>query len=195
MQESGLRDARDAALDLQTLLVAAAEVESFLGEVARRAADAVRRVQSCGITVQGAASSPVLGATTDELAYRMDAAQYEVDDGPCLACLRRGVPVSVPDIPSDQRWPAFTRRGAQEGAGSSLSVPLVVQEKTVGALNLYSRTTHGLSEADRTARRSSRATPPPWWHSPRSARTTSCGNTTSRTPCAPARSSTRRWAC
>jgi GAF domain-containing protein len=150
VQESGLRDARDAALDLQTLLVAAAEVESFLGEVARRAADAVRRVQSCGITVQGAASSPVLGATTDELAYRMDAAQYEVDDGPCLACLRRGVPVSVPDIPSDQRWPAFTRRGAQEGAGSSLSVPLVVREKTVGALNLYSRTTHGLSEADRT---------------------------------------------
>jgi GAF domain-containing protein len=80
----------------------------------------------------------------------MDAVQYEIDDGPCLTCLRRGVPVAVPDIPSDERWPAFTRRGAQEGAGSSLSVPLVVHGKTVGALNLYCRAAHGLSEADRT---------------------------------------------
>jgi GAF domain-containing protein len=150
VQGSGLPDTRDAALDLPTLLFAAAEVESFLGEVAQRAAGVVRRAQSCGITVQGSASSPVLGATTDALAHRMDAVQYEIDDGPCLTCLRRGAPVSVPDIHSDQRWPAFARRGAQEGAGSSLSVPLAVQGKTVGALNLYSRSTHGLSEADST---------------------------------------------
>jgi GAF domain-containing protein len=150
VQGSGPPDARDAASDLQTVLVAAAEVESFLGEVARRAAAVVRRAQSCGTTVQGSASSLVLGATTDELAYRMDAVQYEIDDGPCLTCLRRGDPVSVPDIHSDRRWPASARRGAQEGAGSSLSVPLVVQDKTVGALNLYSRSAHGLSEADRT---------------------------------------------
>jgi len=148
VQESGLRDPRDAALELQTLLVVAGGVESFLGEVTQRAVDVVGRAQSCGITVQLDASSPVLGATSDELARRMDAAQYVVDDGPCLTCLRRGVTVSVGDIRSDQRWPAFTRRGAEEGAGSSLSVPLAVRETTVGALNLYSRTAHGLSDDD-----------------------------------------------
>ena len=150
MQESGLRDARHAALDLQTLLVATAEVESFLGEVARRAVGVVGQAHSRGITVQLGASSPVLGATSDELARRMDAAQYVVDDGPCPTCLRRGVTVSVTDIHTDPRWPAFTRRGAEQGAGSSLSVPLAVRETTVGALNLYSRTAHGLSDDDRT---------------------------------------------
>ncbi len=149
MQQSGTRDPRDAALELQSLLLDTAGVESFLVEVARRAAGAVHRAQSCGITVQVSPSAQVLGATTDGFAQRMDEIQYAIDDGPCLTCLRRGVPVSVADIPSDQRWPAFARRGAEEGAGSSLSVPLVVRERTVGALNLYSRAVHALTDADR----------------------------------------------
>jgi GAF domain-containing protein len=78
----------------------------------------------------------------------MDEVQYAVDDGPCLTCLRRGVHVSVGDIGADRRWPAFARRGAEEGAGSSLSVPLTVRERTVGALNLYGRTPHALTAAD-----------------------------------------------
>ena len=149
MQEWVRRDARDTALELQTLLVVTDGVESFLGAVARRAVEAVDQVQSCGITVQFGPSSPLLGATTDDHALRIDEAQYAADDGPCLTCLRRGLPVSVADIRSDQRWPEFARRGVQEGVASSLSVPLTVRDRTVGALNLYSRTANGFSEAGR----------------------------------------------
>jgi len=149
VQESGPRDARDTALELQTLLLGAAGVEEFLVEVARRATGAVGRARSCGITARAAPASPVFGGTSDELAERMDEVQYTVDDGPCLTCLREGTLVSVDDIRSDERWPAFARRGVQEGAGSSLSVPLTVQERTVGALNLYSRAARALTEADR----------------------------------------------
>jgi GAF domain-containing protein len=147
--EPGPRDPRDAALELQTLLLDAVGVESFLVEVARRAAGAVSRAQSCGITVQATATSRVLGATTDEFARRMDDVQYAVDDGPCLTCLRQGVSVPVADIRNDRRWPAFARRGTEEGAGSSLSVPMIARERTVGALNLYSRDAHALTEGDR----------------------------------------------
>jgi GAF domain-containing protein len=149
VQESGPRDPREAALELQTLLLDAAGVEDFLAEVARRAARAVDAAQSCGVTVQISATSRMLGATTDEFAQRMDEAQYAVDDGPCLTCLRQGVPVDVGDIRADERWPAFARRGAQEGAGSSLSVPMVVRARTVGTLNLYSRDAHAMTGPDR----------------------------------------------
>jgi GAF domain-containing protein len=91
----------------------------------------------------------MLGATTDEFAQRLDDVQYATDDGPCLTCLREGVPVLVADIRSERRWPAFVGRGTQEGAGTSLSMPLSVAERTVGALNLYSRAANTLTEADR----------------------------------------------
>jgi GAF domain-containing protein len=148
VQESGSRDPRAAALELPTLLLDAAGVEVFLTEVAWSAVGVVRRARSCGITVRAAANSPLLGGTTDDLARRMDEVQYAVDDGPCLTCLRRGVRVSVGDIAVDRRWPAFARRAAEAGAGSSLSVPLTVRDRTVGALNLYGRTPHALTAAD-----------------------------------------------
>jgi GAF domain-containing protein len=136
------------AIELQSLLLAADGIESFLLEVARRAAGTVDRAQSCGVTVQATATSRMLGATTDEFAQRMDDVQYATDDGPCLTCLREGVPVLVADIRSERRWPAFVRRGTQEGAGTSLSVPLSVAERTVGALNLYRRAANALTEGD-----------------------------------------------
>jgi GAF domain-containing protein len=86
----------------------------------------------------------MLGATSDEFARRMDEVQYAVDDGPCLRCLHDGVPV----IATDPRWPAFTQRGRSEGAGTSLSVPLRVDGKSIGALNLYSRQAPGLDDTD-----------------------------------------------
>jgi GAF domain-containing protein len=134
---------------LLSLLLGAQGVEEFLGEVARHAAGAIERAQSCGVTVQATPRSRVLGATSDEFARRMDDAQYAVDDGPCLQCLRDGIPVLVSDIRTDRRWPAFTQCGIREGAGTSLSVPLIVQDRAVGALNRYSRHTHGLDDADR----------------------------------------------
>jgi hypothetical protein len=60
------------AIELQSLLLAADGIESFLLEVARRAAGTVDRAQSCGVTVQATATSRMLGATTDEFAQRLD---------------------------------------------------------------------------------------------------------------------------
>jgi GAF domain-containing protein len=140
--------AHNVAAELQSLLLGADGIEAFLGEVARRAAGVIDQAQSCGVTVRSTPQSRMLGATSSELARRMDEIQYDVDDGPCLRCLRHGRPVVVADIGSDTRWPAFSERGTREGAGASLSVPLTVGERSVGALNLYSRRAHGLDETD-----------------------------------------------
>jgi GAF domain-containing protein len=138
----------EVAQDLQQILLGAAGVEEFLGEVAQRAARTVTGVLACGVTVQATPRSRPLGATSDEFARRMDEIQYDVDDGPCLTCLREGAVVVVADVATDARWPAFSRRGRAEGARSSLSVPLRLQGRAIGALNLYSREPQALSEED-----------------------------------------------
>jgi GAF domain-containing protein len=138
-----------AARDLQELLLGTPGIEAFLTDMAGLAAGEVRAGLACGVMVRARPDAAPWSATSNEFARRMDAVQYEVDDGPCLHCLRQGAPVEVPDIGTDQRWPAYGRRGQAEGVGSSLSVPLFVDARTVGTVNLYARTSNAFSDEDR----------------------------------------------
>lgn len=139
----------DVARELQRLLFGAAGVESFLADVARLAAGAVEHAPACGVTVGATGRVPMLGATSGAFAQVLDDIQYEIDDGPCLTCLRTATVVAVDDVAAEPRWPDFTRRALQAGARATLSVPLIVGDEAVGALNLYSRQAHALTEVDR----------------------------------------------
>ena len=150
---AGSIEADDAGRDLQHMLLDASGLENFLGEVAQRAAQTVIGSLACGVTVRAAPSARMIGATSDDFARRMDEIQYDVDDGPCLTCLRDGEIVTVEDIANDRRWPAFSERGRIEGAGSSLSVPMRLRGRPIGALNLYSAEPHALDDGDRARAR------------------------------------------
>ena len=75
-------------------------------------------------------------ATTDELPRAVDHAQYDSGQGPCLDTLYEQLTVRVPDMTAEQRWPEFTRRAAELGVGSALSVQLYVHGDDLGALNV-----------------------------------------------------------
>ena len=69
---------------------------------------------------------------------RVDAIQYETDQGPCLDAIRDHEMFRTDDLAAEQRWPQFAARAAAEtGVRSMLSFRLFVQEDTMGALNLY----------------------------------------------------------
>jgi GAF domain-containing protein len=143
-----IREPDKVAVGLQVLLLGTEGIEPFLAEVARWAAGTVGSAHSCGLTVSATARTPRMGATSDELAQRMDAVQYDVEDGPCLTCLRDGIIVRVGDLGMDSRWPAFAARGRQEGVGASLSVPMLVGDHVAGAVNLYATKRYSLNEED-----------------------------------------------
>jgi GAF domain-containing protein len=152
-ESDSLGDPHNVAVALQAVLLGSERVEEFLTEVARAAAGIVGGDLACGVTVSATTSSRRLGATSDRFAARMDAIQYDIDDGPCLNCLRTNTVITVPDIATDTRWPAFSERGRAEGAGTSMSVPMVVAGFPVGALNLYARRSGALTEADQSRAR------------------------------------------
>lgn len=79
-------------------------------------------------------------AATDEVPERVDAIQYDTGQGPCVGAISEHETYLIHDLVGDERWPAFSRRAADEtGVRSMLSIRLFLREDTIGALNLYSR--------------------------------------------------------
>ncbi|MCW2736031.1 GAF and ANTAR domain-containing protein [Nocardioides sp.] len=126
----------DALGELQSLVLSVPEVESFLDEVAGLAASAFGDHVACGITTRYD-SHPVTTAASDDRAAIVDERQYGAGHGPCLEAMRTGLVVDVPDQEADQRWGAYRLAALGLGVRCSVSLPLIVDTESVGALNLY----------------------------------------------------------
>jgi len=95
-------------------------------------------------------------AYSDELAVRLDAVQYEHEEGPCVRALEAGGlgVAGSEDLAHDATFPRFGPAAAAIGAGSVFAVGLFpVGEKRPlrGALNFYRHDRGGLAQADREA--------------------------------------------
>jgi GAF domain-containing protein len=87
-------------------------------------------------------------AATSLLASQADEIQYGRGQGPCLHSLRTGDVVHVADLASDERWNDYRIHALTQGVRSSLSTPLFVDEKPVGALNIYTDVVHTFTLAE-----------------------------------------------
>jgi hypothetical protein len=93
-------------------------------------------------------------AETDEVAVELDLLQYRFREGPCVeAAVPAGPAVAIaPDLADEPRWPQWAPAAVGLGVGAVLSTALIPGEPTgrsIGALNVYSRSAGGLDEADR----------------------------------------------
>ncbi|GAA1881199.1 GAF and ANTAR domain-containing protein [Pseudonocardia ailaonensis] len=78
-------------------------------------------------------------ASTSEDAELMDLLQLHAGEGPCLQAYRDAAPISVPDLTTTDRWPAFTAAADATTATvfrSVHSLPLRLRGEAIGALNL-----------------------------------------------------------
>jgi len=79
-------------------------------------------------------------ASSNQTVQRMDDHQYETGEGPCLAAAAEGRWFHIEALAEENRWPAFVPLAIEEGIASILSTPLMVAERPLGALNIYSNT-------------------------------------------------------
>jgi GAF domain-containing protein len=128
--QNGLRE-------LAGMLLGETGVERMLESVTRLAASSLPGCEAASVTLvrDGRPTTP---ACTPEFAVDVDRWQYDTREGPCLAAIGTGAIVRVDSFAEDGRWPRLAERAAQEGVKSALSVPLLVGEQVLGALNLYS---------------------------------------------------------
>jgi GAF domain-containing protein len=97
----------------------------------------VRSASAVSVTLTGEDGFFTPNAS-EPIARTLDEVQYAADDGPCLDALsqQRSVNVSLAHV--DSRWPEFTIAAKANDLGSILSMPLLVKEQSLGALNIYS---------------------------------------------------------
>ena len=112
--------------------------------LSRAAVDAVG-VDGAGISMTGELRVP-LGAS-DPVVARAERLQITLGEGPCLSAAAAGEPATADEPVMRARWPRFTQElRAQTPYRSVLSVPLHVEARPVGALDLYSAGQRGFEQ-------------------------------------------------
>lgn len=102
---------------------------------------AVATIRGCGTRGFPSSSDEIhTSAASDDIPGQIDRIQYDTIEGPCLDAIRKQTIYVTGDLRTEQRWPVFATRATEEtGVRSMLSVSLLVEGDTVGALDLYSR--------------------------------------------------------
>jgi GAF domain-containing protein len=135
-------DLRTGLRGLSGIVADARGVFELLAEVAGFAAEALPGVDGAGVAlIDLSKDHPTLQTTTSATAafvHTIDAVQYdELREGPCITCMETGRPTVSGSLGGDGRWPHFGGRVARMGVHSALSLPLMVGEQVIGAINCY----------------------------------------------------------
>jgi len=122
-------------------------VEEALHRIARLAVDAVPGADLVGLTimVEGRQRTAVF---TDDAAPEIDQAQYETGEGPCLDAFLQQRIFTIESTREAGPWPTFRRAAAAHGVGSTLSLPLLANDKALGAMNVYAFKERAFGEHD-----------------------------------------------
>ena len=126
------RELSELARELQADLTA----DALLEHIVMAAVTEIPGAQYAGITLVAGkkVSTP---AASDELVERVDRAQYDTGEGPCLDAARDHKTVRCDDLRAEARWPRFAPRAAGLGVRSALAFQLFVEGDSFGALNVY----------------------------------------------------------
>ncbi len=138
---------RDSLATLSRFFVGDQTMKDTLQRVIELAAVAVPPARYTGISMI-VDDRVVTSVFNDEEVLEIDEAQYRAGTGPCIDAFRRGEVYVITSTERDDRWPEFCRTARDHGVRSTLSLPLVVGDDSVGALNFYSQQEDGFSKDD-----------------------------------------------
>jgi GAF domain-containing protein len=128
------------------LLLSEETVRSALELVTSLAVETIPGAAGAGVTLLDPEGRPTTAAASDPLVDRADAAQYELDEGPCLTAWRQRQLVRIDDTATEPRWPRWSGVARGLGLRAVLSVPLVAADSGLGAIKVYA-TTPGVFDA------------------------------------------------
>jgi hypothetical protein len=129
-------------LDASRRLTAAlgpAGLDATLANITGAAVEVLPDVQLASITVRHADGRLETYAPSDELLRELDAAQYELHEGPCYEAATDSVHVTAPNLAADPRFPRYAPVAADAGIRAQAGLRLFDARGAEGALNLYSR--------------------------------------------------------
>jgi len=142
-----LADLTESLSEIAGVLFSAGSVTNTLAQVVAVAVHTIEGCDFAGLFVMegGVVVTPVL---TDPIVEIIDTLQHQAAEGPCLDAIAQARMVYAEDLTSDDRWPRFGPRAAEQGVRSALALPLA-SNGTDGAVNLYARYPAAFGVVDR----------------------------------------------
>lgn len=143
-------DLQAGLLGLAGIVVGALTVDEVLTEVAGFAAHAIPGVDAASVTLAHPSeerSGIRVWAPSSEFIRDIDTLQYDVhNEGPCITTMRTRQPCVSGAIGDDAHWRRFGPAVARLGVKSALSVPLMLGEQVIGAINAYAYSPDAFAE-------------------------------------------------
>jgi GAF domain-containing protein len=136
------------AASLAGILLSESTLDDVLVLIAGAALTALPAASDASVTLSKDGSRAATAAHAGGRALRLDNAQYDLEQGPCLDAAETADIQLVADMTSDGRWPDWAPLAIAEGVHSALAIPLRVHDFTVGVLNLYSPKVAGFGPPD-----------------------------------------------
>ncbi len=134
-------DLQDAIRDLSGLVAGSLGLPELLAEVATFAVRAIPGADGAGVTllrvnrsdnmVEALAASAPFVAEIDEIQY------VTLQEGPCITAALERRTVRSGSLGGEKMWPRFGPRVGRLGVHSALSLPLLLADHVVGAINVY----------------------------------------------------------
>lgn len=115
-----------------------AALDETLANITAAAVEVLPDVQYASITVRHGDGRLETFAPTDQMLRDLDAAQYELQQGPCYESATDSVHVTAPRLAEDERFPRYAPVAVAEGIQAQAGIRLFDTSDSNGALNLYS---------------------------------------------------------
>lgn len=98
-------------------------------------------VDGASVSVFGLSGHQLTICTSDPVAARAEALQFELGEGPHWDVLRTGVPVLCPDLATSDpvSWPVFANAARKLDIAAVFAFPMTIGAATIGVVDLYSR--------------------------------------------------------
>lgn len=124
------------------------DLDTTLAQITAAAVEVMPDVQYASITVKHGDGRLETFAPTDDMLRDIDAAQYELQEGPCYESASESVHVTSPHLAEDERFPRYAPVAVSAGIQAQAGVRLFDAPDSNGALNLYSEKRGAFEELD-----------------------------------------------
>jgi hypothetical protein len=116
------------------------DLDHTLGRITAAVVEVLPEASYASISVKHSDGRLETVAPTAEVLWDIDAAQYELQEGPCYEAATDTVHVIAPNLAEDRRFPRYGARALSAGIRAQAGLRLFDAPKSQGALNLYSTT-------------------------------------------------------
>ncbi len=127
--------------DLGSMVTGSLGLTELVGNVATFATRAIPGAKGAGVTllrdrdeehpIEALAASAPFVAEIDRLQYE------KLNEGPCITAVRERRCVRTGSLADEPMWPRFGPQAERCGVHSALSLPLMLGDRVVGAINAY----------------------------------------------------------